>query len=91
MISVGLACTPLVFMPFKKLLQILSGHRSAHAAAKFTLNSCLSVCFNKGNLPSAIKSVCKEDYPLVSFPLFNSMADYQPKKKHACMHICLDI
>ena len=36
---------------------------AAHTTTKFALNSCLFVCFNKGNPPSAIESVCKEDYP----------------------------
>ena len=44
-----------------------SCNSAAHAAAKFALSFCQSFCFNNGNLPLYIKSVCKVDCQACSF------------------------
>ena len=43
-----------------------SCNSAAHAAAKFALSFCQS-CFNNGNLPLYIESVCKVDCQACSF------------------------
>ena len=42
---------------------------TAHTAAKLALVSSTPFCCNNGNLPTALQSACKVDFPSLVFPV----------------------